>query len=476
MSAPKTTSAARPHRKTPPKKAAKPPKKTTTAKPTVEGVAARAQRDPNFLAKALANPGLRAGLPDALLPEHLRAIRKRHQFLASLSDVETPITGDALVNVAEQLSKRGYDQTISDLDATGKRLTDLSGERTRRADSYFKTLQDLSDRMAAASGSVTAGRVGAQASIADKVTQAIGAAKAHGDATTAADEAVRGRLTGLQSQGVADAAAGAKARTAEGSAAAQTNAQALGDAEAAFLRAAQLSTGQSRAATLGDIDAKTAVDLADLAKKRVDAGSDKEANFLKTLLEMRGSEGDRALTQRTLATSAEKAVLDAKVELAKITSSTQLTKWKERLAATLKREGYSSSEAIAEANRIAAGSRNNASITSRENEGAANRQNARDIAATKASGKESFTPAQRRTNATKRDNAFASARAAEATRGTGHHITSGQAYRALIAAKTDALLARAAIQATYGGGVTADLAKQIRERYGIDIPRKNLKK
>lgn len=474
MSTAKTSGAKPAVKKLPAKKT--PAKKTVAAKPTVERVAARAQHDPDFLAKALANPGLRATLPDALLPEHLRAIRKRHQFLNSIGDVETPITGDALVNVAEQLSKRGYGQTVSDLDATGKKLTDLSDERTRRADSYFKTLQELSNRMADASGSVTAARVGGQGSIRDKIAEAIDASKSKSDAIVGADEAVRGHLTNLQADAVADAAAGARTRSAEGSAAAQTNAQSLGDAEAAFLRSAQLATGQQRASTLGDIDAKTASDLSDLAKKRVDAGSDREANFLKTLLDLRGTEGDRALTQRTLSTQAEKAILDSKTELAKVKSQTDLAKWKARLAASLQREGYSSSEAIAEANRVAAGDRNSASITSRESEGDKNRTAAAKRAKEKASGKGAFTPVQLRANATKRDNAFAAAANGAKTRGTAHHITSDQAYRALIAAKTDDLLARAAIQAAYGDGVSADVAAKIRERYGIDIPRKNLKK
>lgn len=435
--------------------AAKKPKAQPAVKPAL---ADRAAKDPALLARTLADPGLRRQLRDNQLTPELLKSRRDTDFKRDIADPTKPMQGETLVRSAEQLVDREYAPLLDDIGRQERRVgASRDAQQTWAKGNYdalggmFKAKAD--EQVAAGGKSVDAAKQARmdQLAVVDEV-QRQAAARAQADA------GVRGEgLDGGANAGLADQMAAAKVRAGAEGTSREQDASSRATTQADFIKNLGSATAMRGAETQGQIATVAGNDLSELQGDRRKLRTDRNGKLTETMLKMRGDEVERYLTERGLATDMEKANLDAKTELAKIQSTDELKRWTVNRQAALRREGYDSAEAIAQANREAADTRSALDRASRE--GSAGYKG-------EGGGKDKprFSKADRRRSAGDRDKAIGRAKAArEGGLSRADALTAlGRDYPPEIA--------RVAVNALYDGKVNSSNAAALKKRFGIDIP------
>jgi hypothetical protein len=266
-------------------------------KPALAPLASRVKTDPSLLARALANPGLRAKLPDNLLTPAQRQARQRNQYLSDVGDIGTPLAGQSLVNTAQQIANSDYAPLLSNVGQQEQIVNTSAGTQGNWAKRYYGDLDSLLNA------------IGGQQATANAT--AMQAAKDRGTATqgaiTGADTAAQGRLTAdaavrgadVQGSAVADLAARTAAArdlaTTEAQGA-QTVTQSGGDAQSAFLRGLRGATAQQGGEYQQQITGQKAQLLAGLAQQRQQLQAQQGGKFADTLVKLRQGEQQNAIT------------------------------------------------------------------------------------------------------------------------------------------------------------------------------------
>lgn len=388
--------------------------------------------------------------------------QQRQKILENgLGDVTTPLTGSAMTGVADALVGLEYGPQYANLNTAEKKATTSGAAQAKWAQGYDRDAQAILD---ASKTQQDAANARSQQNLAAWRQQALGAAGGAvqgNQAAMAQDAGVRG--SGFaggtdafnQAAQVASASAGAQGD------AALAGGQARGDAQSAFLRslgaAGALRGQENQAAIRNATDSK----LSDIASQRSQLASSEGAARVKALTGLRSSETTNYLTQQSLASKEQQAILDYKLGIQKLTASAAIKKQERELALKLKRLGLSSAEAIAAA-RDATSTANNIRTTSTST--------ANNIRTNKKTGdKASFTPAQMRSAAGKRDDAIAFARALKTRKVNGKTTNRADALIALTQ-KYGSLFARVAVGTVYDGGAVGHLNTELQRRYGVQIP------
>ena len=427
-------------------------------------LADRVAKDPALLRKALANPGLRSKLPDKYLSPQQRQQRQDRLFQEDLGDPSTPLSGGSIVRAANQLTDVALRPQYEGLDRDERKVTaSRDAQQKWAAENYgnlaglFRTGQEAQD---------AAGRAGV-----DKATQA------QRDQMAVIDEVRRqsaerqqqvadtrgAGLDGGSNQQLANAAAEAQMRAASEGSARTADAQARGDVQSAFLRNLGAATAARGGETQGAIGASAAGDLADLRSQRRQLDQSRGDKVVENLSKLRGDSVEQYLTQQGLANDQQKAKLDAQVQLERIQSNDDLQRWKMDRVAQLKREGFKSSEAIAQAN-----------IESREKVAELDRTSREGSASYTGKGsgskdKPRFTTAALRSNKKDRDAAFSKA---ALYKRNSPGITRQKMLDGLIANNVPEDLARAAVNYSFDGHVNKANVRAVKRAYGLDIPSK----
>ncbi len=442
-------------------------------------LAERVKSDPALLERALKDPGLRSKLPDKYLsPEQLKA-RRENEFRRDVGDINDPLSGDSLINTAQTLTDREFDpleQAIGQQEGRAQRQT---AAEAQRAGSYYSGLNSQLGATLGAQGSANAAALQGAAARGAGTQAAIDAALQQGNARQAHDAQVRGG--DVQGDAITDMAAQAAQQKAAAAKEAQTQqgeAQSFGDAQAAFLRGIQGSTAQQGGEVQGDITRRGGATLSDLAAERAKLRADRKGQFTDTLLKLRGTEADRAMTARSLANDQEKAILDFKADMAGLKSRAAIERANRALKLKLTQMGLSSTEAQAEADRAsreAVSAADNA--TSRANNAASNatsRDNNRDSNAqsdrnnrrsNQDKGPGGFSHKDRVDAASKRDDAIQLATQYKRRR------ASRDTALQLLTEKYGSDFARVAVGAIYDGGAKGHLDALLAQRYGIHVPK-----
>lgn len=426
-------------------------------------LADRVAKDPALLQKALANPGLRSKLPDKYLSPQQRQQRQDRLFQEDLGDPSTPLSGSSITRAAQQLTDAALRPQYAGLDRDEKKVTTSRDAQQRWAGENYGKLADLFK--AGQTAQDAAGQAGV-----DKAAQAqreqmavIAEVQRQAAARQAHDADVRGAgLDGGANDQLANAAAEAQMRAASEGSARTGDAQARGDVQSAFLRNLGAATAARGGETQGAIGAAAAQDLADIRSQRRTLDEGKGDKFVENLSKLRGDSVEQYLTAQGLANDQQKAKLDAQVQLERIRSNDELQRWKMDRVAQLKREGFKSSEAIAQAN-----------IESREKVAELDRSSREGSATYKGTSKSKknkprFSTSELRSNAGDRDKAIGRAKAAR----------EGGLNRkeALLALERDfpPEIAAVAVNALYDGKVNSRNRSRLKSRFGIDVPRRYL--
>lgn len=425
-------------------------------------LADRVAKDPALLQKALANPGLRSKLPDKYLSPQQRQQRQDRLFQEDLGDPSTPLSGSSITRAAQQLTDAALRPQYAGLDRDEKKVTTSRDAQQRWAGENYGKIADLFK-----SGQ-TAQDAAGQAGV-DKAAQAqreqmavIAEVQRQSAARQGHDADVRGAgLDGGANDQLANAAAEAQMRAASEGSARTGDAQARGDVQSAFLRNLGAATAARGGETQGAIGAAAAQDLADIRSQRRTLDESKGDKFVENLSKLRGDSVEQYLTAQGLANDQQKAKLDAQVQLERIRSNDELQRWKMDRVAQLKREGFKSSEAIAQAN---IESREKVAELGRQQSDTNNRRNNRN----RGKNKPRFSTSELRSNAGDRDKAVGRARAAKEGGLTRKE--------ALVSLERDfpPEIAAVAVNALYDGKVNSRNRSRLKSRFGIDVPRRYL--
>lgn len=439
--------------------------------------------------RVLENPGLRMRLSDSALGKYAPdLLQKRQKIKATrdIGDLDTPLSGDTLVNVATSLTNQSFNPLYKDLDRQESRVGARQKAQAGFAQDYTQIANDsvqsaLNDQIQANA------RARQQTNDATKAaSDAIDQAAQEATARQQQDQSVRG--AGLDGGGIAELAARvaeAKGRAATEGQAAGDRSQAIGDNYAGFLNASKGINESRGLDTQADIRNQGNADLAKLASDRSKLRSDQEGKLTETLLTLRGSEGDRLLAQRTLADKHQQAILDAKLAMEKLKSDSQIAQANRDLQLQLKELGISADQAKQEADQIFKQRENKKDRKARQVNSEANRkqdakekQLDREAAVRlaklqaelkkKGGGKDPFTPTQIRGNKNALQSAQTLAGTLKSSVDDGSMSVSA-AITALSQQTKNDLAARIAFyRIIKGGKIPYSLRKQAVEQLGFD--------
>jgi hypothetical protein len=270
-------------------------------------LAQRVKRDPALLARALADPGLRAGLPDKYLSPAQRATRKRNAFLRGISNPGTTLAGSDLVNAAHQISDSEFTPLLADIGQQEKTIDARAAATGNFAKRYYGDLNNLFGATTGAQDRANTASVQGAVDRGAATTGAISAADQAAQARIAQDAAVRG--ADVQGDSVANQVArtaAAQAQAAQESGRAQQAAGDFGGAQAAFLRGLQGAAAQQGGELQGQIAARQSQDQATLGGERSKLRASQVGQFTDTLLKLRQQEADNAYTRAGLGLDAAK--------------------------------------------------------------------------------------------------------------------------------------------------------------------------
>ena len=429
-------------------------------KPTPEPLGARAKKDPKLLQRALRDPGLRSKLPDSMLTPAQREARQTNAFTRQLGDVSTPLTGPSMVSAAQRLTDLEYKPQYQNLDAEEKKATASGKQQAAWAQGYDRDAQAIMD---ANKNAQAAANATTQASLRQLAQQAgVGATAqyAGGQQAAAMDAGVRGQGLGGGTAAVDSASQSILAANAGNAQTQQAAAGAQGEAQAALLRSLSTAGAMRGQETQGAIRNSMNAKLADIAGQRRTLKQSEGAAFTKGLLGLRQSEGDRLITQQTLASKDQQAILEAKTAAASLKSKEQLAAANRALQVRLRQMGIDAETARQMSDQAFRGQQN---ALDRQQSDTNNRRTNGG-----KGGKPKFTTAQLNAAADKRDSAL---QLAGVLKGKGKKR--GDVLTALTQ-KYGPLYARVAVGSIYDGGAVGHLNTELFNRYGIRIPKRYL--
>jgi hypothetical protein len=267
-------------------------------KKPLASLAIRVKTDPALLARAQKDPGLRSKLPDKFLDPTQLAARKRRQYLANLGDISTPLTGQSMVDTAQQITNSDYAPLLAGVGQQETIVNKSAGLQGDWAKRYYGDLDSLIGGIGTAQAGANSASVQAAKDAGTATQAAITGADQDAQKRMAADAAVRGG--GLQGDAVANQAA-RTATASQGATAdagrATTAAQQSGDTQAAFLRGLQGTTAQQGGEYQQQITGAQGAALAQLAQRRKELASKQAGSFTDTLLKLRSGEQQNEITQ-----------------------------------------------------------------------------------------------------------------------------------------------------------------------------------
>jgi hypothetical protein len=270
----------------------------------------RVKRDPALLARALADPGLRARLPDSYLSPAQRASRRRNTFLRGISNPAGTLAGPDLINAAHQISDSEFAPLLADIGNQEKTIDTRAATTGDFAKRYYGDLNNLFGSSIGAQDRANSAAVQGAIDRGVATTGAIGAADQTAQARIAQDAAIRG--ADVQGDSVANQAtrtAAARQQATQESGRAQQAASDFGGAQAAFLRGLQGAAGQQGGELQGQIAARQSQDQAALGSERAKLRASQVGQFTDTLLKLRQQEADNLFTKAGL--NLDQAKLDA---------------------------------------------------------------------------------------------------------------------------------------------------------------------
>lgn len=267
-------------------------------------LAARAQRDPGLLKRALADPGLRSKLPSSMLTTAQRRARavnaqaaQRQADQSAFTDVSRPLSGSALTTAANQITAGQYDPQFAELDSQQKQIGAQRDQSLTRERAIYDQLQKFAASQLAAQQSASTQN---RAAIGNNTTTALGQLDAAGQqvqAQQAQDAAVRG--SGLDGGSDARLAADQSALRAQiagtGQIAGNLSSQ-NADALSAVLTGIGMATQARGAEQAGAIDTAARNSLSDLASKRQALQEKRGGSLADTLMKLRQQGADEYYT------------------------------------------------------------------------------------------------------------------------------------------------------------------------------------
>jgi hypothetical protein len=270
----------------------------------------RVKRDPKLLARALRDPGLRAKLDDRYLTAAQRASRKRNDFLRQLGDVGTPLTGDAMVNAARQITDDDYRPLLDDNTQQSTAANISGGLQQGVAKKNYGSLDSLLGSVGNAQNNANNQSILTAAQRGTASQQGIAAMDAAAQQRMAADAAVRGPgLEGDQPAQLAARTAGEQMLAANEAQRATDAASQFGGAQAAFLKGLRGAAAQQGVEQSANINNQTGALVSKLAGDRAQLQGSKAGDYTKTLLNLRQQQQDNAFTAAGL--GLDQAKLDA---------------------------------------------------------------------------------------------------------------------------------------------------------------------
>lgn len=260
-------------------------------------LAQRVKTSAALLARARKDPGLRSKLPDKYLTSDQLKARRRNQALADIGDIGTPLSGQSMVNAAQQLTDSEYAPLLAGVGQQEQIVNKSAGLQGDWAKRYYGDLNGLIGNIGTAQTAANANSVQAAIDQGKAAQGAITQADTDAVKRMADDAAVRGQ--GLQGTAAADVAARTQTARDNATAAAgqaQTSAQNAGDASAAFLRGLQGTAAQQGGEYQQQITGAQSQALAALAQTRKELDAKRAGSVTDTLLKLRGAEQQNAIT------------------------------------------------------------------------------------------------------------------------------------------------------------------------------------
>ena len=438
---------------------------------SASSLSSRARRDPALLKRALSNPGLRSRLADNLLTPDLLKLRRENQFRQNVGDVSKPLTGDSLIRTADTLVDREAKKRTTDIDRSARKVTAGRDQQAAFSRANYDRSNALMQSIIGGQQKANADTVARQQQLGQQAQQSAGEAQIAMAKRAREDAEIRGAQQQEQNLQGANASVDAtKARIAENTQSSANEANAVGSGADAFLRSLGVAGTMRGQSAQEDIGRRGAGQLADLEAERKQVREDRDGAFTETLMKLRGGEVERYLTERGLATDAEKARLDAQAEMAKITSQNQLEAAKRRHEVRLEQMGLSSAEARDEAKREFEATqkqldRENAAALNRD-DNATSRANAKQRAADK--GKGGFTTKDLQKAANERGRAR---NQAISLKREVPGITPNKLKIALREDIKDETLVEIAVLRAFRKPIPAYLRRRLKKQRGIDLPR-----
>jgi hypothetical protein len=429
----------------------------------------RARRDPALLKRALADPGLRSRLADNLLSPEMLKLRRENQFRQNIGDVSKPLTGDSLIRTAETLVDREGKKRTADIDRSAKKVTAGRDQQASFSKANYDRSNGLMQSIIGGQQKANADTVARQQQLGEQAQAGAGEAQIAMAKRAREDAEIRGQQAQEQALQPANASVDAtKARIAENTQSAASEANANGTGVDAFLRSLGVAGAMRGQSAQEDIGRRGAGQLADLEAERKQIREDKDGAFTDTLMKLRGGEVERYLTERGLATDAEKARLDAEAEMAKITSQNQLEAAKRRHEVRLEQMGLTAKEALAEADRTFDATqkqldRDSAAALNAE-DNATSRANAKE----RSGAKKSFTGKDLQKAANERGRAR---NQAISLKREVPGITPNKLKIALREDIKDETLVEIAVLRAFRKPIPAYLRRRLKKQRGIDLPR-----
>lgn len=289
----------------------------------------------------------------ALAQQVASSMAARDQALAdNIGDVTQPLTGDTLVKSAQTLVDKEYAPQFADLDQQGTRIGAQRDAQQAWSQNYYNNLSGvfgstLGAQQQANSAATEAARQRA-------AEQMAGIQTTQNDATMRAAQDAQVRGAGLDG-GAAATLSNQTAQAQQGALAQGATDQAAtanyGAVQEALLRGIGSATAQAGGEAQADIGAAATTRLGELDAQRKTLNNGRMGQLTDTLLKMRQNEGDRYLTQQSLATDAEKAKLQAAVDIQQSKDQKSTEAAKLRYQAALTRAGWAHDDAKAEADR-----------------------------------------------------------------------------------------------------------------------------
>lgn len=325
----------------------------------------RAAKDPAWLQKALASPGLRSKLSDKFLPPDLLAKRKANEaakkeraFYANLGDVTKPLTGETAVRYVDTVVDRAYKPQEDAYAAQRKETINSGMSQANWSQDYDNYLKGISDASLTAQQTAGANQLTATQNARRDLLTDIDNLQTRAQAAQAADANVRGQGYGGGSEGmIAEQIAEAKTRASLQGNTQEESARAATGANEAYMRALQGVQGlKGREAqdairtstdnTVKKVDAA----LADLVGKKAD-------KKIETLGDLRQTERKNYIYEVGVNNQMQQAILNAKTKMAEIKSEAALAREKNALELQLKQMGIDADAAIKMAEIAAADAR-----------------------------------------------------------------------------------------------------------------------